>query len=366
MVKAAVCRAFGAPLSIEEISVADPGPGQVKVDVEACAICHSDIHFIDGAWGGRLPAIYGHEAAGRVSAVGEGVDNVAVGDRVVVSLIRSCGECPGCQKGMPVTCTGRFSIDETRPLVGPDGETFVHGLKTGTFAEAAIVDHSQVVTIPDDIPVTSAALLGCGVITGFGAVTNTARMEAGSDVAVIGCGGVGLNAVQGAAIAGAAQVIAIDIADDKLAAARAFGATAGVAVGADDVADQVRALTGGAGVDYVFVTVGAKPAIEQAFSLVAPGGAVVLVGMTASGVMVEIDATDIAGNSQRVLGSKMGAGRLPVDIPLLVSLYQSGRLKLDELVSKTYPIEEINEAIDAVKRGEARRNVIVFEHGAER
>ncbi|MDW3220386.1 MAG: alcohol dehydrogenase catalytic domain-containing protein [Acidimicrobiales bacterium] len=364
MVKAAVCREFGAPLCVEDIIVASPGPGQVKVAVDACAICHSDIHFIDGAWGGALPAIYGHEAAGTVSEVGDGVDTVAVGDRVVVSLIRSCGSCPGCAKGMPVTCTGRFSIDRTRPLTDANGDTLVHGLKTGTFAEEALVDQSQVVPVPADIPMTSAALLGCGVITGFGAVTNTARMEAGADVAVIGCGGVGLNAVQGAAIAGAAQVIAIDIAADKLDAAREFGATAGVSAAADDVAAQVRSLTDGAGVDYVFVTVGAKPAIEQAFSLLAPGGAVVLVGMTATGVMVEVDATDIAGNSQRVLGSKMGGGRLPIDIPLLVSLYQSGRLKLDELVSKTFPIEDINEAINEVKRGEARRNVIVFDRSA--
>ncbi|MEZ5246860.1 MAG: Zn-dependent alcohol dehydrogenase [Acidimicrobiales bacterium] len=363
-VKAAVCREFGAPLSIEEITVAPPGPGQVKVDVEACAICHSDIHFIDGAWGGHLPAVYGHEAAGTVSAVGAGVDTVAVGDRVVISLIRSCGSCPGCAKGMPVTCTGRFTIDRSRPLTDAAGESLVHGLKTGAFAEEALVDASQVVTIPDSIPIASAALLGCGVITGFGAVTNTARIEAGSDVVVIGCGGVGLNAVQGAVIAGAGQVIALDVADDKLAAAREFGATAAVSVTADDVVEQVRALTGGAGADYVFVTVGAKPAIEQAFSLVAPGGAVVLVGMTATGVMIEVDATDIAGNSQRVLGSKMGAGRLPIDIPLLVSLYEDGRLKLDELVTRTYPIEEINEAIDAVKRGEARRNVIVFDRAS--
>jgi len=363
-VKAAVCREFGAPLSIEEITVAPPGPGQVKVDVEACAICHSDIHFIDGAWGGRLPAVYGHEAAGTVSAVGDGVDNVGVGERVVISLIRSCGSCPSCAKGVPVNCTGRFTIDGTRPLTDANGDSLVHGLKTGTFAEEAIVDSSQVVAIPDSIPVASAALLGCGVITGFGAVANTAKIEAGSDVVVIGCGGVGLNAVQGAAIAGAGQVIALDVADDKLEAAREFGATAGVSVLAEDLVDQVKALTGGAGADYVVVTVGAKPAIEQAFSLVAPGGAVVLVGMTATGVMVEVDATDIAGNSQRVLGSKMGAGRLPVDIPLLVSLYEDGRLKLDELVTKSYPIEEINEAIDSVKRGEARRNVIVFDRAS--
>lgn len=361
MVKAAVCREFGAPLSIEEISVASPGAGQVKVAIEACAICHSDIHFIDGAWGGRLPAVYGHEAAGTVAEVGDGVAGVAVGDRVVVSLIRSCGSCRSCAKGVPVNCTGSFTIDGSRPLTDADGNTLVHGLKTGTFAGEALVDASQVVAIPASIPVASAALLGCGVITGFGAVTNTARIEAGSDVVVIGCGGVGLNAVQGASIAGAAQVIALDVADDKLDAAREFGATAGIAVTDPDVVGRVRALTGGAGADYVFVTVGAKPAIEQAFALVAPGGAVVLVGMTATGVMVELDATDIAANAHRVLGSKMGSSRLPVDIPLLVSLYERGRLKLDELVTATYPIEEINEAIDSVKRGEARRNVIVFD-----
>ena len=262
---------------------------------------------------------------------------------------------------MPVTCTGRFSIDDTRPLADSSGNPLVHGLKTGAFAAEAVVDASQVVAIPDSIPIASAALLGCGVITGFGAVANTARIEAGSNVAVIGCGGVGLNAVQGAAIAGAAEVIALDVADDKLEAAREFGATAALSATTPLLADQVRALTAGLGVDYVFVTVGAKFAIEQAFSLLAPGGAVVLVGMTATGVTVELDATDIAGNSQRVLGSKMGAGRLPVDIPLLVSLYEKGRLKLDELVTRTYPIEEINEAIDAVKRGQARRNVILFE-----
>ena len=149
------------PAWAEEITVADPGPGQVKVQVEACAICHSDIHFIDGAWGGRLPAVYGHEAAGTVSAIGEGVANVAIGDRVVISLIRSCGSCPGCAKGMPVTCTGRFTIDETRPLTDAGGESLVHGLKTGTFAEEAVVDSSQVVAVPESIPVTSAALLGC-------------------------------------------------------------------------------------------------------------------------------------------------------------------------------------------------------------
>lgn len=340
--------------------MAPPGRGQVKVTVEACAICHSDIHFAEGAWGGSLPAVYGHEAAGVVSELGEGVDSVAVGDAVVISLIRSCGACHDCARGMPVNCSGTFPNDRSRPLADRHGNPLVHGLKTGTFAEEAVVDISQVVVLPPDIPMTSAALLGCGVITGVGAVTNTARIETGSHVVVIGCGGVGLNVLQGAAIAGAGSVIAIDLADDKLDAAAEFGATAAVSASADDVVAQVRALTDGRGADYVFVAVGVKPAIEQAFSLVGPGGAVVLVGMTASGVNVEFDSTTVAALNQRVLGSKMGSGRLPVDIPMLVSLYQDGRLKLDELVSRTYAIEEINDAIDSVKRGEARRNVVVF------
>ena len=360
MVTAAVCREFGAPLAVEDITVAPAGPGEVKVAVKACAICHSDIHLAEGAWGGALPAVYGHEAAGIVAEVGSGVSNVAVGDHVVVSLIRSCGACPDCSRGMPVNCSGQFSIDATRPLSDHNGDSLVQGLKTGAFAEQAVVDASQVVTIPDDLPMTSAALLGCGVITGVGAVFNTARIEAGSDVVVIGCGGVGLNVLQGAAIAGARAVIAVDLADDKLVAATVFGATAGVRADATDLAAQVRSLTSGRGADYVFVAVGAKSAIEQAFSLVGPGGAVVLVGLTAAGVSIEFDSMMVTVLNQRVLGSKMGSGRLPIDIPIFVSLYHDGRLKLDELVSATYPIEEINEAIASVNRGEARRNVIVF------
>lgn len=361
MVKAAVCREFGAPLSIEEITVASAGVGQVKVAVKACAICHSDIHFLEGAWGGSLPAVYGHEAAGVVTEIGSGVTNVAVGDHVVISLVRCCGACHDCSRGMPVNCTGSFSIDASPVLSSADGDPIVQGLKTATFAEEAVVDASQVVAVPSDLPMTSAALLGCGVITGVGAVTNTAAIETGSDVVVIGCGGVGLNVLQGAAIAGARSVIAVDLAADKLEAAREFGATAAVSAAAEDAADQIRALTGGRGADYVFVAVGAKPAMEQAFSFMAPGGAVVIVGLTAAGVGVEFDSMMMAIQNQRVLGSKMGSGRLPIDIPILVSLYEDGRLKLDELVTATFPIEEINEAIAGVNRGEARRNVIVLD-----
>lgn len=361
--KAAVCRAFGAPLSIEDVTLAPPGPGEVRVALAACAICHSDVIFADGGWGGDLPAVYGHEAAGVVESVGPQVTNVAEGDHVVVTLIRACGECPDCAGGRPVTCGTVFPLDMASPLTAGSGETLAQGLRTGAFAESVTVDHSQAVAIPKDVPLDSASLLACGVITGFGAVSNTARIEAGATVAVIGAGGVGLNTVQGAALSGASMVIAADISDAKLATARTFGATHGINPQSQDLIAEVRALTGGRGVDYAFATVGVRVAVEQAMQIAAPGGAVVLVGMPPSGVTVDLDPGALAGLNQRILGSKMGGARIQADIPFLVELYRQGRLKLDELISGRFPLERINEAMDEVRRGEALRNVIVFGDG---
>jgi len=358
--KAAVCRQFGQPLSIEQVEIAEPGPGEILVKLTACAICHSDIMYIDGAWGGDLPAIYGHEAAGTVAAIGTGVETMAIGDHVVATLIRSCGHCHYCAQGKPVACDTTFALDEKSPLTGQSDEALTHGLRTGAFAEYVLIHASQAVSIDKTIPLDSASLLACGVLTGFGAVVNTANIAAGDNVVVIGTGGVGLNSVQGAAISGAANIIAIDIADDKLEVARQFGATHTIKASDNDIPEQVRALTSGRGTDYVFVTVGAKPAIDSAYAMMCPTGAVVLVGMPATGVMSEIDPGTIAALSQRILGSKMGSGRVQVDIPYLADLYQQGRLKLDELISNRYPLEEINEAIASVKRGEALRNVIIF------
>ena len=358
--KAAVCREFGAPLVIEELTLADPGPGEVKVRMVATAICHSDITYAEGGWGGTLPAVYGHEGAGVVESVGAGVSTVTVGDHVVVTLIRSCGRCHGCVQGKPVTCDATFPLDARSPLTDAAGASVVHGLRTAAFAEYTVVHESQLVAVPPSIPHEVASLLACGVITGFGAVTNTARVEAGSHVVVFGTGGVGLNAVQGAAVSGARTVIAIDINDDKLAASTTFGATHTINSRTDDVVEKVRALTDGRGADYVFVTVGAKSAFDQSYALLAKAGSVVLVGMPANGVMSEIDPGTLAAYSQNILGSKMGGSRIAVDIPNLVALYQQGRVKLDELVSGTYPLAEINEAMASVKRGEALRNVIVF------
>jgi len=358
--KAAVCRAFGKPLAIEEVDLAAPRGGEVKVQLAACAICHSDIYYAEGAWGGALPAIYGHEAAGVVEEVGPDVAKVAPGDHVVVTLIRSCGHCRYCERDMPVACESQFPLDRETPLHGVGGVPLVHGLRTGAFAEYVTVEASQLVAIPKDVPLDSASLLACGVITGFGAVTNTAAVPAGSNVVVIGTGGVGLNAVQGAAYVGARTVVAVDLSDDKLAAARRFGATETVNPAQRDLTAAVRAMTGGRGADYVFVTVGAKAAFDQSYGLLSPTGAVVLVGMPASGVMSEFDPGTLASASQRILGSKMGSARIDEDIPRLVALYREGRLKLDELITGRYPLEGINEAIAAVNRGEALRNVIVF------
>lgn len=358
--KAAVCRAFGEPLVVEDLELASPGPGEIKVAMRACAICHSDIFYADGAWGGTLPAVYGHEAAGVVAEVGPGVTRLKPGDHVVVTLIRWCGGCPSCAKGSPVFCEEVFPLDRHTPLRSKAGEEVVHGLRTGAFAEEVVVDASQAVKIPDDIPFASASLIACGVLTGVGAVLNTAGVRAGESVVVIGCGGVGLNSVQGARIAGASPIVAVDIADDKLEAARSFGATHAVNSKAEDVAARVAGITGGRKADWVFVTVGAKAAIDQGLGLMARGGSVVIVGMPASGVTNAFDPGWIAADGQRIIGSKMGSARLPVDVPRFVQLYREGRLKLDELVTATYPLEDINEAIAAVKNGKALRNVIVF------
>jgi Zn-dependent alcohol dehydrogenase len=223
-----------------------------------------------------------------------------------------------------------------------------------------IVDQSQVVQIPAEMPLDSAALLACGVITGLGAVVNTARVPAGSSVVVIGTGGVGLNSIQGAFLSGAQPIIAIDRVQSKLEAARSFGATHTVNSTEENPLEAVRSLTQGRGADYVFVTVGSIKAMEQGLTLVRKAGTLVIVGMPASGAKLQIEAVDLADNSQHILGSKMGSTRLHLDVPKLVELYRQGRLKLDELITARYPLEEINEAIAAVKRGEALRNVIVF------
>jgi len=331
----------------------------VQVKVLASAVCHSDIHFFDGAWGGKLPAVWGHEAAGVVEAIADDVVDVAVGDHVVITLIKSCGVCRNCLNGVSVACQGTLTRHPS-PLTDADGNTVGHGLGTAAFAERAIADQSQIVVIDPKIAMEPASLLACGVITGVGAATNTAAIEAGSCVVVIGTGGVGLNAVQGARIAQAKSIIAVDISNEKLETARTFGATHVVNSAEEDLGAQVKAITDGAMADYVLVTVGAKQPIEQAPLLLGPNGTAVIVGMPATGVTATIDPVTMAALNQSLLGSKMGTSTISKDIPDLISKYQAGDLLLDELITRTYRLEEINNAIESVKNGQAVRNVLVF------
>ena len=359
--KAAVCRAFGEPLTIEDLELAAPAAGEVRVRISACAICHSDVTAADGGWGGVLPAVYGHEAAGVIEELGPGVEGLQAGDHVVVTLIRSCGHCHYCSQGKQVCCDGDFHLNSVSPLSTGEGASVTQGIATGAFAEQVVVDRSQVVAIPRDIPMDSASLLACGVITGLGAVVNTAQVPAGASVAVIGAGGVGLNAIQGAALSGANPIVAIDVKPEKLETAKAFGATHGFLAGSGDLPGELRAITRGRGMDYVFVTVGAKVAFDSAYAMLAKGGISVLVGMPHSGVESAFEVVDFAYDCKGVLGSRMGNARIAVDIPYLVDLYRQGRLKLDELISGRFALERINEAIAEVKAGSALRNVIVFE-----
>jgi len=358
--KAAVCHEFGKPLVIEQVNLRAPGKGEVEVKIGACAICHSDISAIEGAWGGSLPAIYGHEAAGTVVAIGEGVTGLIVGDTVLATLIKSCGHCVSCDRGHPSVCEARHVAD-IPCLTTKDGTPVTQGLNTAAFAERCVVDQSQVIKIPDTIRMDSASLLSCGVITGVGAATNSAKIRPGETVVVIGAGGVGLNAIQGAAICGASAIIAIDLSQDKLDAALEFGATHGILASSEKPHRQVKKLLGGRGADYVMVTVGVAPVYQSAPQFLAPGGTLVMVGMPPSGDKVTYEPVVVAALGQTMKGSFMGDTKLSRDIPYLIALYQQGRLKLDELVTRRYALEDINEAIADTLAGNARRNVIVFD-----
>lgn len=358
--KAAVCYEFGKPLVVEEVELDPPQMGEVKLKIAACAICHSDIHCIRGEWGGETPVVAGHEAAGIITEVGPGVLNVQTGDQVVVSNLRSCGRCSSCSLGRPYDCEGGFALDRESRLRNKDGDSLVQGLRTAAFAEYAIVDQSQVVKVPEDLPLDRACLLSCGVIAGLGAVVNTAQIELGSSVVVIGTGGVGLNSVQGAVLSGAAKIIAVDLLDHRLEAARHFGATHTINAGHLDAVAAVQALTGGRGADYAFATVGSSKAISQACRMIRKGGMAVVVGMPSNqDVEFSLNAHELVYD-RSVVGSLMGASRLSVAIPRLVELYQQGRLNLDDLITARYPLQRINEAIESTERGEALRNVVLF------
>jgi S-(hydroxymethyl)glutathione dehydrogenase / alcohol dehydrogenase len=357
MPRAAVCHTFSAPLAVEAVTLDPPGPDEVRVRVTACAVCHSDVAYAAGAWGGDLPAVFGHEACGTVVEAGEGT-RLAEGDRVVVSLVRSCGACARCRDGAPALCAARFRLDEASPIRLADGRRAAQGMRCGTFADEAVVHASQAVPIPDGVPDTSACLIACAVMTGYGAAVRDAGIAPGASVVVLGAGGVGLNAVQGAVVAGAGEVIAIDVSAAKLVAAAALGATRGIDATATDPVAAVTEHTDG-GADAVIVTAGSAAAVDQGLACLRRGGTLVVVGMPPSGELARFDPGALAHDGKRIVGSKLGSARPAEDVPRIAELYREGRLRLDELVTATYPLEEINEAVAAMRRGEAIRNVIV-------
>lgn len=358
-IKAAVCHAFDAPLHVEEILIRPPEGSEVEVTLSAVAICHSDISYAEGAWGGVLPAVFGHEASGIVTALGPSVTGLRVGDSVVVTLIRACGSCRCCTGGSPSLCETTY--DGTKgPICALDGAPLNQAMATGAFAEKVVVSQSQVVRVEADIPKDSAALVACGVITGVGAVVNAAGLRAGQDVVVIGAGGVGLNAIQGARIAGARRIVAVDMSAEKLEVAREFGATDGVLATQNKPWLAAFEALGGRGADAVIVTVGAIPAYDQAPRYMGPHGKVIMVGMPHSGATSAYEPVIFAALGQSMVGSKMGDVVIQRDIPWMVDLYSQGRLKLDELISGRWQLDQINDAIADTKTGSARRNVIIF------
>ena len=353
--KAAVLREAKQPLVIEEVGIEEPGPGQLLVKIAASGVCHSDLHFIDGLWPAPTPVILGHEAAGVVERVGEGVTYVEAGDHVVLLFIPFCGSCRDCTTGRPNLCAQGRSATATLRIGDKVVPPF---MSMSSFAEYAVVQEGGVVKIRKDASLEGAALVGCGVMTGVGAAINTAKVKPGSVCAVIGTGGVGLNVIQGCVLAGAERIIAIDINPNKLEMAREFGATDFVDASKENPVAKVLELTGG-GADYAFEVIGLPEAITQAFDMVRRGGEAIVVGMAPMGSEVTISAP--AFLAEKVLrGCVYGSTRPRYDMPLLIDLYMAGKLKLNELVSRTYPLEGINDAFTALKNGEVARSVIVF------
>jgi S-(hydroxymethyl)glutathione dehydrogenase/alcohol dehydrogenase len=364
--KAAICHEFDKPVRIEEVALDAPGPDEVRVRIAACGVCHSDLSVIQGVLRSKLPCVLGHEGAGVVEQVGEGVAHLRPGDKVVLSWVTSCSRCFYCRSGKPQLCEVGERINKSNRM--PDGSTRVHQGKddlwvfsaVGALAEEAVVPASAAVKLPADAPLDKCALLGCAVLTGVGAVFNTARVEPGSSVAVFGAGGVGLNVVQGAAIAGAERIIAVDTRPAKLELAKRFGATDVVDAGQADPVEAVRALTEGRGADYAFEAIGRTKTVEQAWACVRKAGTCVAIGLGRFKESVSIDALMLPMLEKRLLGCWYGSANVHLEVPRLLALYRRGKLKLDELVTRTYPLSSVNEAFADLANGANARGVVVF------
>lgn len=361
--KAAVMRANNVPLELEEVNIDGPGPGEVLLKTAASGICHSDLHVIEGGLPMPPPCILGHEPAGIVEEVGEGVVDFAPGDHVIGCLTSWCGVCKFCTAGRPYLCptqyTGRPPGAKPR-LTDASGNPLLQFANLSSFAEKMLCPERSLVKIRDDMPLDRASLIGCGVTTGLGAAMNTVNIPAGASVAIIGCGGVGLAALQGARIRGAGKIIAVDSQAWKFDIAQKLGANECVNAKEDDPVAAVQALTGG-GADFVFECIGLVPTVQQAIAMTGRGGTTVLVGVVPITEMVPISAADLTLQEKNVTGSYMGSNRFRFDMPAYIDFYLDGRLHLDEMISSRIPLEGVNEAFDLMRKGEAARQVIVFE-----
>ncbi|HEX2038197.1 MAG TPA: Zn-dependent alcohol dehydrogenase [Acidimicrobiales bacterium] len=368
MSKAAVMTGIDQPLEIrDDVEVEAPHAGELKVRMAASGVCHSDLSVQNGTLYNNLPAVIGHEGAGVVEEVGEGVEGFEPGDHVVISWVPQCGTCFFCAKDQAYLCenantalaTGGM-LDGT-PRFSLEGKPVHHMAAAGTFAETTVIPAIGAVKIPKEIDLKAASLIGCGVLTGVGAALNTATIRKGDTVAVVGCGGVGLNVVQGARIAGAGEIIAVDMNETKLQMAKDFGATVTVNASQGDAVSQVMGLTEQRGVDVAFEVIGLQQTIDQTITMARRGGQAILVGVPRMDVMVTLPAfIGIVLQEKTIKGCWYGSSNVHKDVPKLVELYQRGELKLDELISREITLEQVNEAFEAMKTGELARSVVVY------
>ncbi len=360
--KAAVLNSVPGRLDIEDIEIGQPGPREVLVRTVAAGVCHSDLHFMEGKYPFPCPAVLGHESAGIVEAVGSMVHYVEPGDHVITCLSAFCGHCSQCTDGHLTLCENKRTELVRQPGEPPrlsrDGETVNQFMHLSSFAENMLIHEQALVKIDDEMPLDRAALIGCAVTTGLGAVFRTARVAPGESVVVIGCGGIGLSAIQGARIAGANKIIAVDMSESKLELAQQLGATHLIDASKVDAVDAVTSLTGG-GVHHSFEAVGMKQTAEQAYRMLRSGGQATVIGMIPVGTMVEIHGPELL-MEKKLTGSNMGSNQFRTDMPRYVDMYLDGRLHLDEMVSKTIGLDDINEGFEDMKAGNVARSVVTF------
>ena len=352
------------PLELDELEIVPPGSGEVLVRYVASGVCHSDLHVMQGLMAHPTPVVLGHEGSGVVEAVGPGVSGVQVGDHVLTSYVPSCGRCPWCIVGRPNLCDlrdiPRHLMHDGTSRFRKGNEPVYHFLQVSSYATRAVLPEENVVPIRKDAPLDVVCLVSCGVMTGAGAVINRAKVTPGSSVVVFGCGGVGLNSIQAAALMGAGKVIAVDVFDQKLEWSREFGATHLVNAASSDAVARIHEICGRGGADYAIEAIGGAPTIEQAFRSVHRGGTVVVIGVSPDGARISIDPSMLL--QERVLtGTSFGSTRQRVDLPMLVDLFMDGRYKLRELISRQIPLSDLSAAYEALQRGEVRRSVIVYD-----